>query len=212
MKNILVIHGHPNPTSYSAALAEAYGAAAQAQGATVRHLRLSEMQFDATRFIADGVDRGLAPEGMEPDLAAAQHDLLWSDHIAVFFPIWWTTAPALLKGFFDRALTSGFAYSYSEKGIPEGLLAGRSARVVSTMDSPYWWNLLMQGRAAHHTVSRGTLGFCGLKPVRQTTHYNAKKRGRLGTESFLRRVQNDASIDAQDAPKAPQASAPLPSA
>lgn len=187
MPNILIIHGHPNPDSLSTALANRYGQGAETAGATVRHLRLRELTFDPV----------IAPDPMaplEPDLHAAQAELQWSDHVAVFFPIYWTTAPALLKGFFDRTLLSDFAYRYDARGMPVGLLAGRSARMVTTMDTPRPWYWFI-GRPAHHTVARGTLKFCGLSPVRETILFSTRKRS---TEQLQADIERQATLAEQD--------------
>ncbi|MCB2035234.1 MAG: NAD(P)H-dependent oxidoreductase, partial [Ottowia sp.] len=83
-------------------------------------------------------------------------------------PLWWGSVPALLKGFFDRTLQRGWAYRYKPNGMPEGLLAGRSARVLLTTDSPGWYLRLVQGSPTERQLVRSTLRFCGLKPVRVT--------------------------------------------
>lgn len=190
MPNILVIHGHPNSESFSTALAERYAEGAAAAGATVQHLRLRELSFDPVAFPDPKVP-------LEADLASAQAKLRWSDHVAVFFPTYWTTSPALLKGFFDRTLLSGFAYKYDERGMPMGLLKGRSARMVTTMDTPRVWYWFI-GRPVHHTVARGTLGFCGLSPVREVTLFSTRKRSPAQLQAFLDSQATAAGKDVRD--------------
>ena len=46
MKNILVINGHPNPSSFNAALAQAYVQGAKAVGARVDELVIANLQFN----------------------------------------------------------------------------------------------------------------------------------------------------------------------
>ena len=49
----------------------------------------------------------------------------------------WGTMPALLKGFLDRVLLPGFAFRHAENARGyEGLLGGRSAHLITTMDTP----------------------------------------------------------------------------
>lgn len=48
--------------------------------------------------------------------------------------------PARLKGLLDRTLLSGFAFQYVKgKAQPLRLLAGKTARLLLTMDSPVWY-------------------------------------------------------------------------
>lgn len=48
-------------------------------------------------------------QALEPDLVAAQENIRWYERWAIFYPVWWGSVPALLKGFFDRVLYADFA-------------------------------------------------------------------------------------------------------
>lgn len=86
------------------------------------------------------------------------------------FPVWWGNVPALLKGFIDRVFLPDVAFrNLRGKALPEGRLAGRTARLIATMDSPWWWYTLKHGRAAHRAMSGATLHYVGVREVRETT-------------------------------------------
>ncbi len=40
-----------------------------------------------------------------------------TDEIVLIFPIWWYDFPAIMKGFFDKVMLLGSAYSSDEKGL-----------------------------------------------------------------------------------------------
>jgi NAD(P)H dehydrogenase (quinone) len=160
---ILVIDGHPNPSSLTAGLADAYAEAAARTGAAVERLTLRDIDFDPVLHL--GL-RGSQP--LEPDLARAQELLTAADHVAVFAPVWWGSVPALLKGFFDRTLEAKWAYHYDRFGLPHGHLAGRSARFIMLADSPGFYLTLVQGNPTRKQVARSTLTFSGFSPVRVT--------------------------------------------
>ncbi len=161
MSRILLIDAHPKHTSLCAALAAAYAKGASEQGGVaVRTLALRDMQFDP--ILRVGYDERQA---LEPDLKAAQAAIEEASHLVIVTPLWWGSVPALLKGFFDRTLEKHWAYRYTEKGLPEGLLAGRSARVIMTTDSPGWYLRWLQGNPTQNQLVRSTLKFCGFKPV-----------------------------------------------
>ena len=162
-KRILVILGHPAKESFCGALADHYVQAAREAGHEVRELRLGTLSFDP--ILREGYQQ-IQP--LEADLLKAQEDITWAEHLTLVYPIWWGAIPALLKGFFDRTLQRGWAYRYKPNGMPEGLLAGRSARVLLTTDSPGWYLRLVQGSPTERQLVRSTLRFCGLKPVRVT--------------------------------------------
>lgn len=79
--------------------------------------------------------RGRTP----PDVAAEHAKVADAELLVLQFPLWWYGPPAILKGWFDRVLTHGFAYDEEldpEVGMPrrygDGGLAGRKALVVVT--------------------------------------------------------------------------------
>jgi putative NADPH-quinone reductase len=161
-KRILVILGHPDPASFCAALASAYIDGAGAAGHEVRSIRLGELTFDP--ILHEGYRR---IQELEPDLRAAQDDVAWAEHLVFVYPTWWGAMPALLKGFFDRAFLPGFAFKYRDNSpFWDRLLAGRSARLLVTMDTPPWYYRWVYRMPGHHQMKRTILEFSGIKPVR----------------------------------------------
>jgi putative NADPH-quinone reductase len=165
MKKILVILGHPNPSAFNAALAKEYAAAAQSAGHQVEVLSLVDLQFDP--ILRMGYAQAQA---LEPDLLAAQSAIMQADHLVFVYPSWWGSVPALLKGFIDRAFLPGFAFKY-KKDSPwwDRLLAGRTAHLIVTMDTPGWYNWLMYGNSNIKAMKAATLQFCGVSKVKVTT-------------------------------------------
>jgi putative NADPH-quinone reductase len=165
-KNVLVIQGHPDATSRHLlhALADAYADGARAAGHRVRVLDVARLDFPLLRSQHDW-EHGSLPEG----LRAAQQDIGWAHHLAIFFPLWLGDMPALLKGFLEQVARPGFAFHPKEGGgFGAKGLSGRSARVVVTMGMPaqvYRWFY-----RAHSVKSleRNILGFVGIAPVEET--------------------------------------------
>ncbi|WP_082909984.1 NAD(P)H-dependent oxidoreductase [Brevibacillus brevis] len=162
--NILVIIGHPDPESYCSALAHAYMEGAKGKAAQIRTIDLSQIAFDPN--LKYGYRKRTE---LEDDLKEAQNLIRWADHLVIVYPIWWGTMPAILKGFFDRVLLSGFAYKYREgSSLWDKLLTGKTAHVIVTMDTPSWYNRLIYWQAGHLVMKRNILKFCGIKPVKIT--------------------------------------------
>ncbi|CAN5176144.1 hypothetical protein BH23BAC3_BH23BAC3_00610 [soil metagenome] len=161
---VLLVTGHPRTNSLSYALANAYEEGARESGAAVERLDLATMQFDPHVLT-------ISPREQleEDDLKRAQSLIHWANHIVFVYPTWWGTVPALLKGFLDRVLTNEFAFNEVEGGTGyEGLLNNKSARVITTMDTPNWVYNWLYGRPGHKAMQRATLGFCGISPVKIT--------------------------------------------
>ena len=116
----LVVAGHPDPQSYSHALAHAYANAAQQAGAAITFVDLAATDFDPVLR-----------------MASSQNALVTCDHMVLAFPTWWSAEPSLLKGWFDRVLTPGIAYRYrAGKLMPERLLDGRTGTIITTSHAP----------------------------------------------------------------------------
>jgi putative NADPH-quinone reductase/1,4-dihydroxy-2-naphthoate octaprenyltransferase len=153
----LLILAHPRRDSLCGALFDACAEGARQAGAECRELILSEMQFDPNVH-------AIAPEQqpLEPDLVQAQRDIDWAEHLVFVYPTWWGTFPALLKGFLDRVLTPGFAFRHVTHERWDRLLAGRTADLLTTMDTPALVYRLIYRAPGQQALVRATLGYCGI--------------------------------------------------
>lgn len=157
----LILDGHPDDGRLVSALLDGYAAALPA-GTEVVRLAVRDMAFDPD------MKRGYAePAPLEPDLIGLARELDACDHLVIGFPMWWAAEPALLKGVLDRVLLPGWAFKYhKDDPMWDRLLAGRSADVVITMDTPPWYLRLAYGNSIVKRWKRQVLGFVGFKPVR----------------------------------------------
>jgi 1,4-dihydroxy-2-naphthoate octaprenyltransferase len=153
---VLVIVGHPRSPSLCGALAAAYAAGARAAGMAVEVLDLASLRFDPDVHTVSPRDQPL-----EPDLARARRLIEWANHLALVFPAWWGVGPARLYGLLDRLLLPGFAFSERD-GRFEGLLRGRTAHLLCTMDMPPWVYRLIYRAPGYGAMKRSILGFCGI--------------------------------------------------
>ena len=177
--NVLLINGHPRRQSFSDSLANAYIEGARSAGAEIRQLILADLSFDPNV-------RHPTPhlQELEPDIAHAQQLIHWAHHVVFVYPTWWGTVPALLKGFLDRTLTSGYAFEEIEGGTGYApLLKGRTAQLITTMDTPLPVYKLIYLAPGNNMMKKATLGFCGFQmgrtynfgPVRDSTPARREK-------------------------------------
>jgi NAD(P)H dehydrogenase (quinone) len=160
-KRVLVLAANPKKNSFTNYLAEAYASSAGKMH-EVRLLKISDMEFNMD------LSGGYAEDHpFEDSLKSFQASLEWCEHLVVFTPIWWGSLPAKLKGLIDRTFLPGFAFQY-EKGnsIPKKLLQGKTARIVTTMDTPPWYYYLIQGAPAIKQLKVTTLKFVGFNSVK----------------------------------------------
>jgi NAD(P)H dehydrogenase (quinone) len=109
LMNVLLVFAHPSNDSYNAALKSAAIEALTERGASIKISDLYEMNFNPVASMNDVV----APKNVEEvplELRLEREKVEWADYILFQFPMWWTSVPAILKGWFDRVFAAGFAY------------------------------------------------------------------------------------------------------
>src|SRR5260370_16700640 len=106
---VLVVHAHPLPDSFAAALRDTI----------VATLREGGHQVDPCDLYDDGFDPVLTREERRtyntarPDLAAVESyvaRLRAAEALVLCFPTWWYGMPAILKAWFDRVWLRGVAF------------------------------------------------------------------------------------------------------
>jgi putative NADPH-quinone reductase len=184
-KKIFILLGHPDQDSFNSTLANEYQKAAEEAGHEVRRMNLEEMNFDPVlhhgyRLIQE----------LEPDLKSFQENLRWCEHFVIFYPSWWSSMPAKLKGIFDRAWLPGFAFKFTGEFSWDKLLKGRSATMFVTSDTFPLFQRIIFGDTTNE-LKKGILWFSGFKPIYVRKIGYLKHFGNTGRrERIKRRVYN----------------------
>lgn len=185
--NVLIILGHPRKESFSGALAEAFKEGALQARMNVKMFDLAEKKFNPNVTTASP-----RLQIAEDDICQAQKLITWSDHLVFVYPTWWGTMPALLKGFLDRVFTPGFAFEESEDTNEWGkLLKGKSAQLITTMDTPKWVYRWIYKNPGHNALGQATLQFCGIKPVKTLIFSPIKNSSNEQRTYYLTKTRNE---------------------
>ncbi len=183
-RSIVILLGHPDHASLCGALAERYRQAAVAAGHRVQLFGLGDIDFDPV--LRHGY-RQIQP--LEPGLQQINEAIAGCQHLVLVYPTWWGGMPALLKGYFDRAFLPGYAFRYRKDSVWwDRLLSGRSARVITTLDTPPWYYRWVYRMPGHQQVRRTILEFCGIKPVRISGFGPVRSASLQVREGWLRKV------------------------
>lgn len=94
---------------------------------TVRDLYEMNFQPVFNQLDMKRVEKG----NVSSDIEEEQSLITESDLLVMIYPVWWWSAPAILKGYIDRVFTDGFAFHYESHG-PVGLLKNKQALVFTT--------------------------------------------------------------------------------
>jgi len=164
MKKILIVNGHPDKESFNYVLSEAYKKGANTANAVIKEINIRELEFNPNLQYGYRMRTEL-----EPDLVDSQEKLKWADHIVWFYPIWWGSLPAIMKGFLDRVLLPGFAFKKRDGSIWwDKYFIGKTSRIICTMDQPTWFYRIINRCPSHYAMKKLTLNFIGVKSVKMT--------------------------------------------
>lgn len=156
--NVLVVSAHPSSASFNAALAATVISTISELGHVVRHRDLYAENFDPVFSAYERLHHvGDVSEKLETLATLKPHveDLRWCESIVFVYPTWWSSQPAILKGWIDRILMNEVAWV-----LPEGaarikplLTQIRRIGVVTTHGSSKLVNAL-QGESGKRTMFR----------------------------------------------------------
>ena len=145
----LIVHCHPEPTSFNATLKDVAEATLSKLGYGVTVSDLYAEGFDpveGAKHYRDRLDpecfstlaeqrhasmRDSLPEEIRREIARLEQ----AELVVFQFPIWWHAQPAMLKGWFDRVFVNGSLYS-STMRYDRGRFRGKRAICCVTTGAP----------------------------------------------------------------------------
>ena len=111
-----IIYAHPYEESYSRAILDTAQASLKEQDREYALIDLYRDNFDP---VLTRAELGIYGKGehLDPLVGKYNEILDKTERVVLIFPIWWYDFPAILKGFFDKVMLPGSAYSSDETGL-----------------------------------------------------------------------------------------------
>lgn len=149
--NVLIIFAHPEPNSLNGILKDIAAKTLRDNGHEVKISDLYGMHFKATLDKQDFTQRkdesffspiveqlnASSAGSFTEDVRDEMKKVEWADLLIFQFPVWWTSYPAIMKGWIDRVFANGFAFDSSkDKYYETGLLKGKKAMISYTTGAP----------------------------------------------------------------------------
>ncbi len=160
----LIIFGHPNIDSFNGSMLKTVEEALKEEGHEYILKNLYDQNFNPMFTLNDLIK--IQNKTRDEDIAIEQIDVVESEVIIFIFPIWWGGPPAILKGWFDRVFTEGFAFEEKEDNKIQGLLYKKKAIIFATSGSSIDNQEQRDIFSAIETILvKGTLNFCGIGNV-----------------------------------------------
>lgn len=204
---VLIVFAHNEPQSFCAAMKDYSVDVLQAQGNEVVVSDLYAMNWKAVADAAD-FDQRANPDylvyaleqresfkggTLSPDIQAELDKVVWADLVIFHFPLYWYSMPAIMKGWVDRVLVSGYCYG-GMRFYDRGGLKGKKAMLAVTLGGmPH-----MFSRAGVHGdlnlllshVLRGTLAYVGFSVLPPYYAYHVPYVSPEARQGFLEKYKN----------------------
>lgn len=182
MKSALIVHAHPEPHSFVAAMRDTAAATLRRQNIRVTVSDLYAEGFDPVARAADFDSRrdpnylnyaleqrhAFENKGLAPDIQRELSRLMEADIVVFTFPIYWFSIPAILKGWFDKVFISGPIYG-GRRFYDRGGLRGKRALVCASLGGR---DYMFGEKGIHGDIEtllspllKGTLGYAGFDVV-----------------------------------------------
>lgn len=215
----LCVLAHPEPASFTAALAHHGMRALEEEGHVTDVADLYAMKFDPVsdrrnfraianpdRFDQQFEERHASTnDGYASELQREMDRLAACDVLILQFPIWWLGMPAIMKGWIDRVFAIGRTYG-GGRWFDRGLMCGKKAMLAVTIGGTEgaYSNDGIYGPALDvlRPVNHGILAFCGFDVVEPFVAYApARKDERERQEIFG--AYADRLLNIESAPRLP---------
>jgi NAD(P)H dehydrogenase (quinone) len=190
--NILIIHAHPEPKSFCAALKDEAVETLQALGHDVTVSDLYAMGFNPVASAQDFLARenpgylsyaleqraGAASGTLAQDIQDEIEKVKQADLIIFSFPLFWMSSPAMLKGWIDRVFVSGLFYG-GKRIYGKGGMSGKKALVCTTLGGR---DYMFGDKALHgelygasgmlRSLLQGSFGYVGMQVLEPFVAYH----------------------------------------
>ena len=165
--NVLLVLAHPRRTSLTGKAAEAFAIAATERGHMIEWADLVAERFDPVLREADDPDwnngRKVYSAEVRQEMARIEHN-----HATVmFFPVFWWSMPAILKGWIDRVWNNGWAYG--DRKFPQRRVW--MVGIAGTLPDAY--QKRGYDNAMQTQLNTGILDYCGVAEHRLELLYGS---------------------------------------
>lgn len=189
--NVLVVIAHPNPDSFSHAIVANVSAALANRDHSVSVIDLYAIDYSPTMTRAELAAYPTSTPAIDPVVIEHTRLLQECSTIVFVYPTWWSSMPAILKGWIDRTMLPGVAFSVDPKSLKlqPGLTNVRRLIGITTFGGPRLASLVVRDNGSK-IVTRSLRAICHRRC--RTTWlrlFNIDSSTVAQREKFLQRVE-----------------------
>ena len=185
--HVFIVFAHPNRTSLAGTLLDRLTAGLRQAGHTFDVSDLYQEGFDP-RFSSADFDYFRADGPMMSDISTIHSRIERAQVLAFVYPVWWWSAPAILKGWYDRVLINDFAYTFDGHNVHPALSGKKVVQICIGGSSGKVYQKYGYDAAMQRQIEAGIWFYCGLTEVKThlITDIDASVRSR---ETALARAE-----------------------
>jgi putative NADPH-quinone reductase len=188
---VLVVLAHPNPDSFSHAIVDRVVAALANREHSVSVIDLYGLDYSPALTRAELAAYPTAEPAIDPVVREHTRLIQECSTIVFVYPTWWSSMPAILKGWIDRTMLPGIAFSVDPATLKlqPGLSNVRRLIGITTFGGPHLASLVVRDNGSK-IVTRSLRAICHRR-CRTTwlRMFNVDSSTVAQREKFLRRVE-----------------------
>jgi NAD(P)H dehydrogenase (quinone) len=189
-ENVLIVYCHPYRWSFTHSVLDA----------VVRGVRAAGDKAQVCDLYADGFDPVMRAEELkiystgeyvDPLVGWYVEQLQRANRLVLIAPVWWNDIPAMLRGWFDKVMLSGYAWTPGPDGLVGKLQNIRRVDLYSTSDNSTEYTRDRLGDGLQKTLLDGT---CWQLGIEKNGWHNLGSIGSTTTEerkAWLAQVERD---------------------
>ena len=188
---VLVVLAHPNPDSFSHAIVDRVVCALANREHSVSVIDLYGLDYSPALALAELAAYPTSEPAIDPMVIEHTRLIQECSTIVFVYPTWWSSMPAILKGWIDRTMLPGIAFSVDPQTLKlqPGLTNVRRLIGISTFGGPRLASLVVRDNGSK-IVTRSLRAVCHRR-CRTTwlRMFNVDSSTIAQREKFLRRVE-----------------------
>jgi putative NADPH-quinone reductase len=188
---VLVVLAHPNPDSFSHAIVDRVVSTLANREHSVSVIDLYGLDYSPALTRAELSAYPTSEPAIDPMVIEHTRLIQECSTIVFVYPTWWSSMPAILKGWIDRTMLPGIAFSVDPQTLKlqPGLTNVRRLIGISTFGGPRLASLVVRDNGSK-IVTRSLRAVCHRR-CRSTwlRMFNVDSSTIVQREKFLRRVE-----------------------
>jgi len=188
---VLVVLAHPNPDSFSHAIVDRLASTLANQDHAVSVIDLYGLDYSPALTRAELAAYPTSEPAIDPLVIEHTRLIQECSTIVFVYPTWWSSMPAILKGWIDRTMLPGIAFSVDPQTLKlqPGLTNVRRLIGITTFGGPRLASLVVRDNGSK-IVTRSLRAVCHRR-CRTTwlRMFNVDSSTVAQREKFLRRIE-----------------------